>query len=590
MNKDSDQSKNGDLLARVTKNFEAWEQQTRPAREEAELYRDYFDGKQWSSDETAELKARKQPVITDNMLKDKIESLTGMVIQQRTDPKAYPRTPQDEESSEAATDALRYVAENNDLDTLEADVAENTFIEGDGGVEVVVVPKGDDVEIRYILNRWDRRYYDTHSLAKDYSDATYLGTFVWMDVSSAKQRWPEVNWDAVGGDMNEFGSESTDDKPSTVHYDTDRKRVRVIEQWYEEGGVWFTCKFVKGQWIEEPSESPYEVDGDSSHPYCWTSAYVDRDGNRYGVAKRYKDLQDEVNHRRSKALHIMNTNQVFMEEGAADKRAIRKEINRPDGVVEYNVGFKFDYDKNIDLASGQFQLLQDARSALSKTSPDAQDTASSASGRSKIVGAQMDFIEVGRQFDQLRKWKREVYRKTWSCVQKYWTDAKWVRIRDEEGNSKFVQLNEPAMENGLPVINPMTGQQEIKNNVADLDVDIILDESPDIINMQEEQFGMMVQLAQAGVPFPPDALIMASSLRNKDQILEKLTGGNDPEAQAQVQQQQQIQMQGVMLEMAEVKAKIENLQADTMKKSAEAEQTQLENMAGAGAIQRLSGA
>jgi len=210
------------------------------------------------------------------------------------------------------------------------------------------------------------------------------------------------------------------------------------------------------------------------------------------------------------------------------------------------------------------------------------DGASSASGRAKLIDQQTDVLELGRLFDQLRALKRQIYRKIWARVQQFWTDEKWIRIRDEEGRAKFAQLNQPvtaemaAQENpdlaALAQYNP-NQIVDIRNNVADLDVDIILDEAPDAVNIQIEQFEALVNLSGAGVVFPPDVYIEASSLRNKDQLLEKLRGGDDPAVQQQMQQEQMIAMQERM-------SKIEKDMAAARKSNAEADQTELENKVG----------
>lgn len=583
-----------DWLARVVKNFEEAEQASQSSREEAEIARDYFDGKQWTEEERSILTARKQPVITDNMLKDKLEYLIGLEASSRSDPKAYPRNPQDDDGAEAATDAMRYVAENNDLDTIVSDVAENMLIEGFGGCEIIVEPRGDEVEIIIKRNRWDRMYFDPHSLEKNFSDARYRGTCVWLDLEAARDEWPDVDWDAIGDSMAESASDTYDDKPTTRWYDKERKRVRVVEQYYRHGPKWMACKFIKDAWVEEPTESPYQLEDESDDAYAWMSAYVDRDGNRYGVVRRYKDLQDEINHRRSKALHLLNTNQTQYESGAFNNvNKARKEIQKPDGMVEYNPGFQINIDKNVELSAGQAQLMQQSRDALSTTGPRAVSNTSAQSGRAKEIDQQNDVIELGRLFDQLRALKREIYRKIFARVKGYWTEAKWVRIRDEEGNAKFAQLNQPitALEyaervaqespDELPQALMMAQQNPqaivgIRNNVAEMDVDIIIEDAPDVINLQQEQFAGLVSLATAGVTFPPDVYIQASQLRNKDQVLEKLTGADNPEAQAQIQQEQQLTMAERMTALQEQAAK-------TRKLNAEAAQTELENKVGTAA-------
>jgi hypothetical protein len=78
---------------------------------------------------------------------------------------------------------------------------------------------------------------------------------------------------------------------------------------------------------------------------------------------------------------------------------------------------------------------------------------------------------------------------------------------------------------------------EIQNQVSDLDVDITIEDGPDVSTLQSEQFQQLADMAKAGLPIPPKAIIQASSLRNKDQILDEMEqGGVPPELQKQMQE------------------------------------------------------
>jgi hypothetical protein len=67
----------------------------------------------------------------------------------------------------------------------------------------------------------------------------------------------------------------------------------------------------------------------------------------------------------------------------------------------------------------------------------------------------------------------------------------------------------------------------IANDIAQLEVDIIIERGPDTITLEQEQFDTL-----AKVPgIPPDMLIEVSSLRNKDKILERMRGGVGPDGQ-----------------------------------------------------------
>jgi hypothetical protein len=71
--------------------------------------------------------------------------------------------------------------------------------------------------------------------------------------------------------------------------------------------------------------------------YIMFSAAVDHDGDRYGFVRNLKSAQDEINQRRSKGLHELNSRRLIAEEGAFnDVEKARREAARPDGVIIHN--------------------------------------------------------------------------------------------------------------------------------------------------------------------------------------------------------------------------------------------------------------
>jgi hypothetical protein len=88
---------------------------------------------------------------------------------------------------------------------------------------------------------------------------------------------------------------------------------------------------------------------------------------------------------------------------------------------------------------------------------------------------------------------------------------------------------------------------EVEHRTAGLHVDIEIEEGPDISALQGEQFETLAGLAEKGLPIPPDAIIEASSLRNKQQLLKRMRGEDDkPNPQMQAMQQQMQQMGGMI--------------------------------------------
>ena len=571
--------------------FEDSETNTQDERRDAERDRDYYDNIQWTAEEIDALNKRKQPVITINRIKRKVDFLRGVESQQRTDPKAFPRNPQDEASAHAATDALRYVADANQYDVTRSKVWEELLIEGIGGVEVIAEQKGGDVDIVIRRIPWDRYFRDPHSRMADFSDARYHGLVVWMDREEALEYWPDAD-SILDSTLNDTSQSDTyDDKPRwQIWADRKRKRVRIVQIWVREGKGWKYCIFCKGGKLEG-GPSPYrDEDGNGECPLVMQSSYVNRQNQRYGVVREMIGPQDEINKRRSKALHLISTRQTFGTRSAVtDVDAAKKEMAKPDGHLEIESG-EFGKDFGVlptgDMAAAQFQLLQEAKAEIDMMGPNASMQGKSTadqSGRAIIAQQQGGYIELGPMLDHLRQWNIRVYKQVWNRIRQFWTGEKWIRITDDERNLRFVGLNKPVtageemlrqlQERGASPEDLAQAQQMIamdpraqqvigtENNVTEMTVDIIVDDAPDSVTIQHEQFQQIVELVKSVIPIPPDVVIEASQLSNKDQLLEKMRSmqqqGPDPKAvalQAQTeakiaQTQAQVQAKGAELQM-----------------------------------------
>lgn len=579
-------------LSSLVRWYEEAEQASTDSRQEAERDRDYRNGTQWTAAEIETLRKRKQPVITIDRIGPKVDFLLGMEAQQRQDPKAWPRTPKHEDAANAASDALNYVLDAGRWDQVRSQCFDNFIVEGYCGVDVPVVQKNGELCVEVLPIAWDRMFFDPHSRARDFSDAKYKGQFLWMDLEEASQRWPDSVEALETTLQNEPAQSDTfSDTPRLRWADPTRKRVRIVSMWSVEGGKVFYSAFTKAG-ILERMESPYQDEyGTPQDGFIFGSCFIDRDGNRFGVVRRWISLQDEINKRRSKAMHLMNVRQTYGNQGAGDKNKLKAELARPDGHVEMMGGAKFGEDFGViptnDMAAAQFQLLQEAKSEIDAVGVNAALSGNEGrvmSGRALMQRSEQGLNELGPVFDRFKQWQLDVYRAVWSRVRQFWTAEKWIRVTDDEKNVRFVGLNAPmtlgdqlldeVRQAGQEVTPEMEQQAKrdpamqqvvgIRNNVAEMDVDIVIDTVPASAALQAEQFEQLAQMASSGVPIPPDVLIMASSLRDKKAILKRLKGDGGevpPQVQQQMQQLQQ-QLQALMQENQQLKSGVMKAQID----------------------------
>ena len=578
--------------------FEEAEQASDISRNEAERARDYYDGRQLTSDQISALKKRKQPIVIENLIQPKVDYLCGLERQSRTDPKAYPRTASHEDDANAATDALRYVAEDQSLDIKRSNVFNNMLVEGFGGVEICVERVRDGVDPRVKVLDWDRLFADPHSCRPDFSDAEYLGYVTWMGLAKAKRQWPEkvAELDATYNGAAS-STDTYEDKPKRTNWaDKSRARVRIIHIYDQSSGEWQKGVFTKGGELEPLAPSPY-ID-DEGKPECaliFQSAYVDRDNDRYGPVRNWMTLQDEVNKRRSKFLHLSNSRPVRVDPGSGlNPEDARREFNRPDGVLMAAQGEVEDLTSQT-MAAGHFNLLAEAKQAIQLTGPNATLQGKSGedqSGRAILALQQGGMTEMAPLLDNLRHFNIRVYRAIWNRIRQYWDGPRWVRVTDDEKNVRFVGFNVPKSEDAMVKIESAMkageidqqsaqqyamqiqsdpGMQGMANPVAELDVDIQIDEVMDAPTLQIEQFEQLAKLAPMAPPqYLPtmfELMVEASNLRNKDKLREIMDQAKKAAPDPMQEQMKQITVAGETAKVAETQSK-------TAKNYADAEATQ----------------
>lgn len=575
---------------------------TNAARTTSQKCRDYYDGPEQLKSETRRiLRMRGQPPIYTNRVRPAIDGILGVLDAGAVDPRAYPRNPQDQDASDVATKALRYIADVNNFQATKLDVAENDLIEGVGAA----IFEWDGKTITATQIRFEEFFYDPYSRRIDFKDATYLGIAKWMDLSKVQATWKEA-LDAIGdplsGGMSAVDS-TWQDRPNNAlpWVDRQRQRLMVVELYYQEAGQWMRCVYCAAGVLEH-DVSPYKnmITGETRCPIEAVTCYVDRENRRYGRVLDMIPIQDEVNARRSRLLHLANSRQIQQSDPKAapvDSKTARDEAAKPDGVIP--AGWQL--VPTQDLAAGQQLLLAESKSEIERMGPTpavlGRQGEAAQSGRARLVLQQAGMTELARVLGHIEDWENRSYRQMWLLAQQFWTGPVWVRVTDETRAPQFLQVNEPAVDDagqpvlatdpqtGMPQMKPMTGpdgqpvagpdgqpqmqpQQQINNRIAEMDMDIIIDSVPDTANLAQEVWSDLLELAKI-VPIGSPQFMIAiemSPLPDKTSIIERIKAYSAQQAQEQqdpaAEQTQQVQMEGAMADIA-------NTQADTLKKEAD---------------------
>ncbi len=575
------------------KSFHSWlismfddaEEATDKSRRKAERDIDYYDGKQWTEKEVKELRKRGQPAISQNLIRNKIDYLQGLERQQRTKPRALPRTPVHEQDSEGATDALRYVCEDQRYDESKSRVWGDMLKAGWGGIEITVTMRKSslmdstamtqpDYDVVLARCAWDRMFWDPHSCEDDFSDASYLGMIDWMDREKAIRIYGEEAAKVFDETVSAARVGDTyDDKPKYNVWVTTghRRRIRIIQMWYiDEDGEWSYCEFTKGGILRDGPSPFLDEDGKREHPYAWRASYVDRDNNRYGAIRDLIDPQDEINKRRSKALHHFTSRQTFGNHAYSSKvKENKAQLQRPDGHIELDGPAEFGKDFGViptgDQAQGHMELLADAKSVFEVMGPNAAMMGKQAgrqSGRAILAQQQGGQTQMGLLTDALRQMDLYVYRKIWNRIRQFWTGERWIRVTDDQRNMKWVGVN-PQQQYDL---SQAENASVMHGNLAQLDIDIILDDAPAVGALMDEQFALLVDLKQmdANGEIPFKALIAAApNLRSKAELLKAIE-------ERESQPPDPIKVAGAQAELSEIQASAQLKQAQAQKALADA--------------------
>jgi hypothetical protein len=520
---------------------------------------EYYHNKQWTKTELRELKRRKQPDIVFNRLKRKINGMVGVLRKLRTDPKAYPRTEAQEFGAEIATQTTRYILDASHFEDIETEVARDGGLAGIGVDEMELV-QGDHGDPDIGFNYVDPRtfFYDPRSVKHDFSDARFMGTYKWCSIDEIEEMFPGFG-EKVRGQANTSAVSSSYDQDRDQLWSDDRERVRLVDHWYIQSGVWWYCIYVGEIEIQRAQSPFYDEKNRSICKYFPFSYYIDDDGDRYGDFRIMKGPQDSINQHRSKAAWIMNARQIWMEEDVAggadgDIEKLRREVRRPDGVLVFPTGSLSSGAVQIQTGDAEFvkqtEYFNQALQEIETYGPNLaliDESSRAASGRSLAIQQQAGMAELGPLLKNFRSWKLRQYRAAWCAAQRYWTTERWIRVTDDDRLKGFLPINTLAMD-------PQTLQTTIQNALGSIDVDILLDEGPDTETVTGDVNDMLMALTQAHVPVPPEMIIETSQLPSskKDKLQAMLKDANQPDPAQEMAKK--VALDGEMAKNQKVKA------------------------------------
>lgn len=603
-------------ISDLRKKFDRARDMTGEARRKSQIDRDYFDGpKQLDAEVWTILKARNQPPIYTNQIRPAINGIFGVMQGAQTDPRAFPRNPDDTDAANVASKTLRYIADAADFDEVKLDCAENFWIEGT--CAAIIEYDGENITVDQI--RWEEFFFDPRSRRHDFKDASYLGFAQWLNTEYVQRLYPE-QYAAMGNPLESggIGIEPTwEDRPEnmTPWVSSKDRRIMVVTLFYAAGGKWYRCVYCAAGVFEHDEAGYVDDKGNVICPIEAVSYGVNRDNERYGHVQDMKPIQDEVNASRSRSLHLANSRQIQQTDPNSppiDQDIARQEAAKADGVIPPG----WQKVPTDDMLQANLLRNQEAKSELQRMAPTpsvlGRDQGAS-SGRERLVLQQAGMTELARPMGRLDAWGQRCYRQMWWRAQQFWTAPKWIRVTDEVRAPEFLQINEPEFDeagqpilatdprtgmpiiqpvmgpDGQPILDPTTGQpavqpvQRVKNRIAQMDLDIIIETVPDTANLQSEVFADLMEIVRSSglqAVFAPEfeLLLELSPIQNKAELLERLKTAREGQQNTQMAQAaqiiQQLQAQIADLTQGQAAADVEKTRSETAENMAQVEEIQ----------------
>lgn len=625
-------------------------------RREADRACDYYDGNQLSPETVEKMQDRHLPPLISNLIKPTIDTVLGMEAKTRTD--WLVREEDDDECTEDMAEGLSYKLKKAETESRADRACSDAYAAqlkaGLGWIEVAREhdPFKAPYRVRYVHRR--EIFWDWRAEQPDLSDARYLIRRRWLELDHAISMFPMYatllrmctsGWSGfdplVDTDtklVQSWEIERDTKMSATDWRDVQRERVCLSEIWYR--------KWVRGYVMRLPNGTVKEVDfKNRRHAEAIVAGYVqvkqatfqkvrlawyvgphflfdvpspydhqqfpyvpffgyreDQTGVPYGLVRSMISPQDEVNARKAKMLHALNSRRVVADSDAVkDHRKAAREVSRSDAYIVLDANRKpssqFRIEPAGDLAAQQFQVMQEAKqeiaesSGIHKTMMGQQSGATSGLAINSLVEQGLNTLaEIN---DNYRFARRLVGELLFQMVK-----------QDMEGSPKKVSIGQGKKKKVIvfnqPAIDPETGMRFVINDVAKVNPKVVLDDIPSTPTYRMQQLQMLTEVTKSLPPnlqgFVIDFIVEATDMPRRHEVADRLRaaiGVKDEEqqnAENQAQQealaQQQDQAQKLfVLDAAERAARVRKLNAEATRIMAQARQPQVVTSPAAYALQ-----
>ncbi|MBS4051285.1 MAG: hypothetical protein KGZ69_08780 [Methylomonas sp.] len=594
-------------------------------RREMDIDEDNYDNIQWDTTDAEILTDRGQIPIVYNVLKPTLDVITGTEKRARSDFRILPRRKDGSKPAERKTQLMKYIDDVNMSQFATSSAFEDAIKVGVGWLECGL-SEGDDGEPVYDRHEsWRNMLWDSASTHRALEDGRYQIRTKWVDEDIAEAMFPQraklIQLAAYETDSllvdGIYGDEPMDSiemfeggvfDRSDVEFEYNRRRVRLIEIWFRHptkvkklrGGDFSGQAYEEGHEAHEDeiragraaivekvdmrvhvaimcvkgllyiSQSPYR-----HNKFPFTPIWCNRRGKNglpYGIIRVLRDIQVDINKRASKALAILSSNKVIMDEGAVDDLdELAEEVANPNAIIVKKANKSLELNADRELAPAHLELMSRNIAMIQSVSGVTDEYMGRQTNANSGVAIgkrqEQSTTALANVFDNLRYAKQVHGEKKLSLIEQFFTEEKSFRITNMRGTPEYITVND-----GLP-----------ENDIIRTKADYVISEDDWRASVRQAQSEELLQLLQQLAPVAPqmaiimlDLLVEGMDIPNRDEIVNRIrqqTGMRDPDAEEPTPQEiakaQEAQEQAEMAKALQ-RAEIAEKQASAALKGAQA--------------------
>jgi hypothetical protein len=312
-----------------------------------------------------------------------------------------------------------------------------------------------------------------------------------------------------------------------------------------------------------------------------------RDNAPYGVVRQLRDSNEDYNKRASKALWVLSTNRVVMEDGAVeDIDELRTEVARPDSIIVKRRGAELEISSDAAMADAHVMLMERDHMHIQSSSGVTDELlgrkTNAVSGKAIEARQAQGSVTTAELFDNLRFAKQLHGQKLLSLAEQFIQEPRVIRLTGAKGKLDWIEVNQP--------VEGPDGEVRFLNDITSEQADFVVSEQDYHATTRQAMFESLMDMA---TKLPPEIslkllpnVLELSDIPNKEEFIneirqilgmpkpaDQLSEEEQAQAQAEAKAQAQAEQEQQAIAGQMARAELEDKLAAAELKQAQADKT-----------------